>query len=31
MPVKIIIKDDLELENCVFITGFYGLGVTGYK
>lgn len=31
LPVKIIIKENLNLENNVFITGFYGLGATGYK
>lgn len=31
MTVKIIIEDEVELKDCAFITGFYGLGATGYK
>jgi len=31
LTVKIVIKENLKLENCIFLTGFYGLGATGCK
>lgn len=30
MTIKIVIDDKEEIENCYFVTGFHGVGLTGY-
>lgn len=30
MTIKIVVDDKEEIENCYFVTGFHGVGLTGY-
>lgn len=30
VAIRIVVKDKEEIENCYFVTGFHGVGLTGY-